>query len=63
MQASAIQVCNRGRREPAAGPVEPKHKVFRDKEVKLQSCSVETVERVVKQRAKSVRCWVPMNKS
>lgn len=53
MQASAIQVCKRGRREPAAGPVKPKQKVFRDNEVKLQSCSVETVETVVKQQAKS----------
>lgn len=29
-------------------------KTFRDEEVELQSCSVETVEKVVKQRAKPV---------
>ena len=51
----ALSRCEkRGLSERAAGTVGLEQKVFRDNEVKLQACSVETVEKVVKQRAKPV---------
>ena len=53
MQASAIQVWKRGvSKNRLLELLGPEHKVLRDNEVKLQSCSVETVEKFVKQRAK-----------
>ena len=49
----ALSRCEKGGlEEPAVGTVGPEHKVLGDNEVKLQSCSVETVEKFVKQRAK-----------
>lgn len=63
MQASAIQAYERSLREQAASAAGSKHKVFGDNEVKLQSCSVETVEKVIKQQAKLIWSWVLVNKS
>lgn len=51
MQASAIQVYERSLREQAANTVGTRQKILGDTEVKLQSCSVETVGKVVMQQA------------
>lgn len=63
MQASAIPVEERSLGEQAARTLGPEQRVTRDIEAKLQSCSVKTVEKVVKQRAKPVSSLVLVNKS